>query len=352
MSGTSQRRDYRNGYYERDFVTRFGTSGCGLRAPGSRTFCPGAGEVSAAGAGGGAADPGGVSARHLHPASGAGGGHAHGRIGERANRFATDARSGRGGAAVSSSATGRRMGVSVSGWSELAGAPAQRAKAGADAGGVWSAARRHPPTAGLSAKPAARARADWEGCLQDLYRRGLEGKHLQLIVTDGCPGLAAAIQTVYPRGWHQRCWVHKMRNILEKVRKRDYHAVKADAQAIYLAESRSPGRKPRSAAFAGVGSAVSDPWCGNWNATCRSYCRSSACPGICGGSCALPISSSAASWRCAANSAHGLLRQCAERGADHLLHLPALQPGMENPHPPRFYTSSLTSPISVGQSTV
>ena len=53
------------------------------------------------------------------------------------------------------------------------------------------------------------------------------------------PGLAAAIRTVYPRVRHQRCWVHKMRNILEKVRKSDYDQVKAGAQAIYLAESRS-----------------------------------------------------------------------------------------------------------------
>jgi putative transposase len=77
------------------------------------------------------------------------------------------------------------------------------------------------------------SQAAWEGLLLDLYRRGLEGKSLQLIVTDGCPGLAAAIPTVYPRAQHQRCWVHKMRNILEKVRKRDYDAVKRDAQAIY-----------------------------------------------------------------------------------------------------------------------
>jgi putative transposase len=78
----------------------------------------------------------------------------------------------------------------------------------------------------------------WEGRLEDLYRRGLKGEELLLIVTDGCPGLAAAIETVYPRALHQGCWVHKMRNILEKVRRRDHDAVKADAQAIYRAESR------------------------------------------------------------------------------------------------------------------
>jgi putative transposase len=78
----------------------------------------------------------------------------------------------------------------------------------------------------------------WEGLLEDLYRRGLRGENLLLILTDGCAGLAAAIQTVYPRVRHQRCWVHKMRNILEHVRKRDYDEVKRDAQAIYGADSR------------------------------------------------------------------------------------------------------------------
>ena len=88
-------------------------------------------------------------------------------------------------------------------------------------------------------RSAGESQAAWEGLLQDLYRRGLEGKNLLLIVTDGGPGLAAAIETVYPRALHQRCWVHKMRNILQKVRKRDYEAVKAGAQAIYRAESNS-----------------------------------------------------------------------------------------------------------------
>lgn len=82
------------------------------------------------------------------------------------------------------------------------------------------------------------SQAAWEGLLHDLYRRGLAGRHLQLIVTDGCAGLAAALQTVYPRVAHQRCWVHKLRNLLNAVRRRDHGAMKADAQAIYQASSR------------------------------------------------------------------------------------------------------------------
>src|SRR5947209_990298 len=83
----------------------------------------------------------------------------------------------------------------------------------------------------------------WEGLLQDLYRRGLTGKQLQLVISDGCPGLAAALEVVYPRVLHQRCWVHKMRNILEKARKRDYDELKKGAQAIYLASSSRQARE-------------------------------------------------------------------------------------------------------------
>jgi putative transposase len=83
------------------------------------------------------------------------------------------------------------------------------------------------------------SQAAWEGLVQDLYRRGLEGRQLQLIVTDGCAGLAAALQPSYPRVAHQRCWVHKLRNLLGAVRRRDHAAVKADAQAIYQAASRT-----------------------------------------------------------------------------------------------------------------
>ena len=78
-----------------------------------------------------------------------------------------------------------------------------------------------------------------EGLFHELYRRGLVGGHRQLIVTDGCPGLAAALQTVYPRVAHQRWWVQKLRNLLSGARRRDHAAMKADAQAIYRAPSQT-----------------------------------------------------------------------------------------------------------------
>ena len=41
---------------------------------------------------------------------------------------------------------------------------------------------------------------------------------------------------------------------------------------------------------------------------------------------------------------HGVLCECRKCRPNHLLHLPEIQPGMENPHPQPIYTSSLTSP--------
>lgn len=87
------------------------------------------------------------------------------------------------------------------------------------------------------------SQAAWEGFLQTLWARGLRGVRLQLVITDGCAGLAAALQTVYPRALHQRCWVHKMRNICEAVRRRDHDAVKAAAQKIYQAASLAEARR-------------------------------------------------------------------------------------------------------------
>lgn len=85
--------------------------------------------------------------------------------------------------------------------------------------------------------------AAWEGFLQDLYQRGLRGHRLQLIITDGCAGLAAALETVYPRALHQRCWVHKMRNLREGVRRRDQERVKQEAQKIYQAQDLAQARR-------------------------------------------------------------------------------------------------------------
>jgi transposase-like protein len=53
-----------------------------------------------------------------------------------------------------------------------------------------------------------------------------------MICVDGGKGLLAALPTVYPGILVQRCWAHKIRNVLGKVRKADQPAVKRDLHGI------------------------------------------------------------------------------------------------------------------------
>lgn len=76
-----------------------------------------------------------------------------------------------------------------------------------------------------------------EGFLNDLFKRGLRGTNLKLIVTDGSQGFINAIDLVYPHVKHQRCWVHKLRNCTKYLKKVDIKAFKLDAQKIYNASS-------------------------------------------------------------------------------------------------------------------
>jgi putative transposase len=88
----------------------------------------------------------------------------------------------------------------------------------------------------------AESEAQWEAFLQDLYRRGLEGKTLQLVVTDGCPGLHRALDTVYPYIDRQRCWAHKLRNVAAKLPRKIQEACLKGAKTIYQAETSREAR--------------------------------------------------------------------------------------------------------------
>jgi putative transposase len=79
--------------------------------------------------------------------------------------------------------------------------------------------------------------ASWTAFLQGLFLRGLEGRPLRLVVTDGSSGLRAAVELVWPQVPLQRCWAHKLRNIADKVPKKQGSCVR-EAAAMYRAGSR------------------------------------------------------------------------------------------------------------------
>ena len=85
---------------------------------------------------------------------------------------------------------------------------------------------------------ASESVAAWERFLTELYRRGLTGDGIEMICADGGQGLIAALPVVYPAIPLQRCWAHKIRNVLDKVRKADRDAVKAGLHAVMNAPNR------------------------------------------------------------------------------------------------------------------
>jgi putative transposase len=90
---------------------------------------------------------------------------------------------------------------------------------------------------------ATESGACWEAFLRDLYKRGLKGSPCVLIATDGGAGLHQALEIVYPKIGLQRCWAHKSRNVLDKVKKKDQLAVKKALNRISHASNRREATK-------------------------------------------------------------------------------------------------------------
>ena len=84
--------------------------------------------------------------------------------------------------------------------------------------------------------------AQWESFLNHLYKRGLEGSKLRLIISDGGAGLQAALQMVYGQVKRQRCWVHKMRNLLGRLKAKQREDCFSQLRTVYQAKNRTEAR--------------------------------------------------------------------------------------------------------------
>lgn len=76
----------------------------------------------------------------------------------------------------------------------------------------------------------------WAELLRDLRERGLEAP--AVAVGDGALGCWTALRDVFPQTREQRCWVHKMANVLDALPKRLQEAAKLALHAIYEADGR------------------------------------------------------------------------------------------------------------------
>ncbi len=84
--------------------------------------------------------------------------------------------------------------------------------------------------------------ASWRELLTGLRERGLDDAP-KLAVGDGALGFWKALSKVFPDTRHQRCWVHKTANVLDKLPKSVQQKVKSDLHEIYLAETRDSAHK-------------------------------------------------------------------------------------------------------------
>ncbi|MCG5520325.1 IS256 family transposase, partial [Ectothiorhodospira sp. 9905] len=82
----------------------------------------------------------------------------------------------------------------------------------------------------------------WEALLTHLRERGLTTGP-KLAVGDGAMGFWAALSKIYPQTDHQRCWVHKTANVLNKLPKSVQPKVKVDLQDIWMAQTREEAHK-------------------------------------------------------------------------------------------------------------
>ena len=78
----------------------------------------------------------------------------------------------------------------------------------------------------------------WRELLVDLKARGLAVPP-ELAVGDGALGFWKALDEVFPGTRHQRCWVHKVTNVLNNFPKSMQPAVSADLREISHAETRA-----------------------------------------------------------------------------------------------------------------
>ena len=85
--------------------------------------------------------------------------------------------------------------------------------------------------------------ASWSAVLRDLAQRGLRTP--RLVIGDGHLGIWAALRNVYPEVEEQRCWNHKILNVLAKLPTRQQPAAKSLLCQIPYAETRREAERRR-----------------------------------------------------------------------------------------------------------
>jgi transposase-like protein len=83
---------------------------------------------------------------------------------------------------------------------------------------------------------AEESKEGWLSILQDMRTRG--ATQVDLVVTDGHEGLLGAVSELFTATPRQRCLVHKQRNVLNAIPRREREAVQAELVGIWQPQSK------------------------------------------------------------------------------------------------------------------
>ncbi len=86
--------------------------------------------------------------------------------------------------------------------------------------------------------------ASWAGVLRDLRSRGLRAP--RLVIGDGHLGIWAGLRQVYPEAAEQRCWNHRILNLLDRIGKRDQPAAIALLRTVVYADTLQEAERQKA----------------------------------------------------------------------------------------------------------
>lgn len=96
----------------------------------------------------------------------------------------------------------------------------------------------------LTVEPGYReSNEGWSSILRDLKERGMNQP--KLAIGDGHLGIWGALSNIYPGTREQRCWNHKVMNVLDKLPKKAQMQGKLELQKIFTAESLKEAENAR-----------------------------------------------------------------------------------------------------------
>ena len=96
----------------------------------------------------------------------------------------------------------------------------------------------------LAVEPGYRESTEsWSGVLRSLKERGMNCP--RVVMGDGNLGIWGALRDVYPAVLEQRCWNHKVLNVLDKLPKKVHLKAKRQLQGIVYSESQQEAEEKR-----------------------------------------------------------------------------------------------------------